>query len=304
MESYFIMKKFIPILPILSGIFWGGGGIFIRRLMELNINSFTVVSSRVIVASIIFFICVFLYDRSLIKIKLKDLWIFVSAGILGILGLNICYNEAVKQLSLSLSAVLLSLSPIFVLIFANIFFKEKITVKKIVCMILALLGCFFASGVLETNETMRWTYFGIFIGFLGAFFYGLYSIFSKLAIIKNYNTLTVTLYALISIAIISLPFTDWKALSNVVVENGSGMLVFMLFHSLCTSVFPYAFFTIALGHMDAGKASILASGEPIAAMFFGIFFYHEIPTVLSVIGVLLTLTALTLLSIPEKINTN
>lgn len=294
------MKKFIHILPILSGIFWGGGGIFIRRLMELNINSFTVVSSRVIVASIIFFICVFLYDRSLIKIKLKDLWIFVSAGILGILGLNICYNEAVKQLSLSLSAVLLSLSPIFVLIFANIFFKEKITVKKIICMILALLGCFFASGVLETNETMRWTYFGIFIGFLGAFFYGLYSIFSKLAIIKNYNTLTVTLYALISIAIISLPFTDWKALSNVVVENGSGMLVFMLFHSLCTSVFPYAFFTIALGHMDAGKASILASGEPIAAMFFGIFFYHEIPTVLSVIGVLLTLTALTLLSLPEK----
>ena len=294
------MKKFIPILPILSGIFWGGGGIFIRRLMELNINSFTVVSSRVIVASIIFFICVFLYDRSLIKIKLKDLWIFVSAGILGILGLNICYNEAVKQLSLSLSAVLLSLSPIFVLIFANIFFKEKITVKKVICMILALLGCFFASGVLETNETMKWTYFGIFIGFLGAFFYGLYSIFSKLAIIKNYNTLTVTLYALISIAIISLPFTDWKALSNVVVENGSGMLVFMLFHSLCTSVFPYAFFTIALGHMDAGKASILASGEPIAAMFFGIFFYHEIPTVLSVIGVLLTLTALTLLSLPEK----
>lgn len=294
------MKKFIPILPILSGIFWGGGGIFIRRLMELNINSFTVVSSRVIVASIIFFICVFLYDRSLIKIKLKDLWIFVSAGILGILGLNICYNEAVKQLSLSLSAVLLSLSPIFVLIFANIFFKEKITVKKIICMILALLGCFFASGILETNETMHWTYFGIFIGFMGAFFYGLYSIFSKLAIIKNYNTLTVTLYALISIAVITLPFTDWKALSNVVVENGSGMLVFMLFHSLCTSVFPYAFFTIALGHMDAGKASILASGEPIAAMFFGIFFYHEIPTVLSVIGVLLTLTALTLLSLPEK----
>lgn len=300
MESYFIMKKFISILPILSGIFWGGGGIFIRRLMELNINSFTVVSSRVIVASIIFFICVFLYDRSLIKIKLKDLWIFVSAGILGILGLNICYNEAVKQLSLSLSAVLLSLSPIFVLIFANIFFKEKITVKKVICMILALLGCFFASGVLETNETMKWTYFGIFIGFMGAFFYGLYSIFSKLAIIKNYNTLTVTLYALISIAVISLPFTDWKALSNVVVENGSGMLVFMLFHSLCTSVFPYAFFTIALGHMDAGKASILASGEPIAAMFFGIFFYHEIPTVLSVVGVLLTLTALTLLSLPEK----
>lgn len=294
------MKKFVPILPILSGIFWGGGGIFIRRLMELNINSYSIVSSRVIVASIIFFIGLFIYDKSLVKIKLKDLWIFVCAGILGILGLNICYNESIRELSLSLSAVLLSLAPIFVLIFASIFFKEKITLRKILCMILALIGCFLASGILETNESMNCTYLGIFIGLLGAFCYGLYSIFSKLAILRNYNTLTVTLYALLSISVILFPFTDWKTISNVIVDNGAGMVVFMIMHSLFTSVFPYAFFTISLGYMDAGKASILASGEPIAATIFGLLFFNEIPTVLSVIGVLLALTALTLLSLPDK----
>ena len=46
----------------------------------------------------------------------------------------------------------------------------------------------------------------------------------------------------------------------------------MLMHSLCTAVCPYAFYTVALDHMEAGKASILCSCEPVAAMVFGFFF--------------------------------
>ena len=48
-------------------------------------------------------------------------------------------------------------------------------------------------------------------------------------------------------------------------------------HSLCTAVCPYAFYTVALDHMEAGKASILCSCEPVAAMVFGFFFFRAIP---------------------------
>ena len=51
-------------------------------------------------------------------------------------------------------------------------------------------------------------------------------------------------------------------------------------HSLCTAVCPYAFYTVALDHMEAGKASILCSCEPAAAMVFGFFLFREIPAVL------------------------
>lgn len=54
----------------------------------------------------------------------------------------------------------------------------------------------------------------------------------------------------------------------------------MLMHSLCTTVCPYAFYTEALDHMEAGKASILCSCEPAAAMVFGFFLFREIPAVL------------------------
>ena len=48
-------------------------------------------------------------------------------------------------------------------------------------------------------------------------------------------------------------------------------------HSLCTAVCPYAFYTVALDHMEAGKASILCSCEPVAAMVFGFFFFMATP---------------------------
>ena len=39
-----------------------------------------------------------------------------------------------------------------------------------------------------------------------------------------------------------------------------------MLYSSCTAVCPYAFYTVALDHMEAGKASILCSCEPVAAI--------------------------------------
>ena len=72
------------------------------------------------------------------------------------------------------------------------------------------------------------------------------------------------------------------------------------FFSLCTAVCPYAFYTVALDHMEAGKASILCSCEPVAAMVFGFFFFREIPIVLSIAGLIIVLIALAMLVLSDK----
>ena len=74
----------------------------------------------------------------------------------------------------------------------------------------------------------------------------------------------------------------------------------MLMHSLCTAVCPYAFYTVALDHMEAGKASILCFCEPVVAMVFGFFFFREIPTVLSIAGLIIVLIALAMLVLSDK----
>ena len=49
-----------------------------------------------------------------------------------------------------------------------------------------------------------------------------------------------------------------------------------------------------------GKTSILCSCEPVAAMVFGFFFFKEIPTVLSITGLILVLFALAMLVLSDK----
>ena len=294
------MKQLLYLMPIISGAMWGSAGIFVRKLTELGMNSYTVVSVRVILAVLILAVWLGIYDRNLLKIKLKDLWVFVAGGVVGMFGLNICYNFAISELSLSLAAVLLSLSPVFVLFMAAILFKEKITSKKVICMTIAIAGCVLASGVLESASTMRWSVKGIIVGTIGAFFYGLYGIISKTAMERGYHAFTTTFYCLFMVMLVVIPLTNWKLVTNVVVAKPIKMSVFLVIHSLCTSVLPYILYTFSIRYIDAGMASILASGEPVAAMIFGVIFFSEIPTVLSVVGIVLVIVALGLLSMPDK----
>ena len=295
------MKQLLYLMPIISGAMWGSAGIFVRKLTELGMNSYTVVSVRVVLAVLILAIWLGIYDRNLLKIKLKDLWIFVAGGVVGMFGLNICYNFAISELSLSLATVLLSLSPVFVLFMAAILLKEKITSKKVICMTIAIAGCVLASGVLEAASTMRWSIKGIIVGTIGAFFYGLYGIISKTAMERGYHAFTTTFYCLFMVMLVVIPLTNWKLVTDVVVANPVKMSVFLVIHSLCTSVLPYILYTFSIRYIDAGMASILASGEPVAAMIFGVIFFSEIPTVLSVVGIVLVIVALALLSMPKKI---
>lgn len=179
-------------------------------------------------------------------------------------------------------------------------FHESITKKKIISIILALAGCVLTSGIFENNASMHWTWIGIFVGSAGAVFYALYSVFSKVGMKRGYQALTITFYSMVAITVVLLPFTQWGHIANYITLNPIRNTLFMVIHSLCTAVCPYAFYTIALDHMDSGKASILCSCEPVAAMVFGIFFFKEIPTALSIIGLIIVLVALAMLVLPDK----
>lgn len=292
-------NKIISIFPILSGIFFGSGGIFIRRLIEMGVDSYSIVFLRVFIALPILILWLFFTNKKLFYVRLKDVWVFFGAGVLGTLGLNLSYNYSITELSLSLSAILLSLAPIFVVIFSFFLFKEKITSTKIYCMILAIVGSALASGVFE-SVSMRWSFKGILVGLFAAIFYSLYSIFSKIAMEKKYDALTITLYSTLAITMVLFPMNDWGFVREIISVSPLKMSIFMVAHSLCTCIFPYALYTISLNYMDAGKASILCSCEPIAATIFGLLFYNEVPTLLSLVGLVIVLVALGILSLKNS----
>ena len=295
------MRKLILVLPVLAGVLWGSAGVFVRELNDFGMDGYTVLSTRMIVATVFLLIIIGLYNRSLLKINLKDLWLFAGTGLLGIMGLNYFYNEAVSEITLSLAAILLSMAPVFVMILSAFIFRERITVKKINCLILAIVGCTLASGVLEAASGMglQVSVRGIVMGLLSGFFCALYGIFSKIAANRGYSTYTILFYSLLLCTVALLPVTNWGVFISFIEAAPLKNTLFAVAHSTCTSILPYLFYSIALLYMENGKVSILAGGgEPIAAVVFGVLFFSEIPTILILIGLVITIIALSFLCMP------
>ena len=117
------MKKIYLILPILAGIMFGSSGVFVRTLTQNGIDQTTLLFLRFSIAIIPIFMAIILTDKELFKIDLKDIPLFLVCA-LCIIGLNLCYNESMNTVPLSLAAVLLSLAPIYVLVFAYVLFRE------------------------------------------------------------------------------------------------------------------------------------------------------------------------------------
>lgn len=292
------MKKIYFILPILAGILFGSCGIFVRFLTQNGMDNTTLLFTRFSISIIIMLIFILATDKNLLRIKSDELKIIIIAAI-NILALNLCYNVSTNTVPLSLAAVLLSLAPVFVIIFAYIAFRERITSKKIISMLLIIIGCSLTTGLLEGNVfNIGWI--GILAGIGTAFFWANYNVASKKIIRDGTSTHTLLFYAIIIMTIILIPFTNFNQITIFINMNTGTNIIFLIFNALLTFILPYVLLTESLNYIDAGSVAILAAGtEPLAALFFGIALYDEIPTMLIFIGIVLTIIAITILSKEE-----
>lgn len=278
---------------------FGSSGIFVRTLTQNGIDQTTLLFLRFSISIIPLLIAILLTDRNLLKINLNDIPLFAVCAAC-ILGLNLCYNHSMNTVYLSLAAVLLSTAPIFVLAFAYIIYREKITSKKILCMVLAILGCLLMTGVLE-SQIADMPFDGIASGFGAALFWAVYLMASKKSIENGKHTFTILFYSIMIISIILIPFTNFTQISAFVSINPTLTVLFLIMHSTISFALPYIFSTLSLKYVDSGISSILLSGaEPSAALIFGLTVYNEIPTALMLFGFILTISAMIMLSRNEN----
>ncbi len=280
----------------LAGILWGCIGIFIRRFDE-NLTSMQIVTIRAVATALILFAILLLFKRSLLKIKLRDIWCFLGTGICSIVFFNYCYFKCIGMTSLSLAAVLLYTAPAMVMIISAIVFKEKITVQKISALLLALLGCVSVSGILGTRQLLSGE--GILVGLGAGLGYALYSIFSRAALNRGYNSLTINFYTFLVASVGLIPFTDWKAIGKATLSSLSEFLYCIIF-ALVSTVIPYIIYTYGLTKLSPSRASIMASVEPVTATIVGFVFFNERPSVMAFFAIGCILFSIILLAVSQE----
>ena len=265
------MKRYLSYCYILlAGTLWGIIGLFNRSLTASGFSSFSIVLVRNLGSLIILSLIFLIFDRSIFRIHPKHLPYFLGTGIVSILLFTLCYFTCQQVSSLATAAILLYTAPTFVVILSAILWKDKITKRKIIALIVTFLGCTFVTGIWSGDFSV--TFIGFLLGIGSGFFYGLYSIFARYAL-KYYKPLTVTYYSFVFAGVSSL-FVIRP--SELVFGFSQPKIVLLILGLIVFStVLPYIFYTKGLAVIDSGKASILASIEPIVAALVGIAIFGE-----------------------------
>ena len=295
--NYRYLKKLAPLFVLLAGILWGMMGIYVRRLNASGFTTIEIVAIRGSFTAILIEIVLLVYNRKLLSVKWKDIWCFVGTGICSIVFFNFCYFKAITLTSLSVAAVLLYTAPAIVMVLSAILFKEKITAVKIVALIATCVGCVFVTGLVEGQGTL--TPQGILMGLGAGLGYALYSIFSRFALQRGYHSLTITFYTFLFASIGVIPLANVKMIVSTC-GNDIGMLGFYIVFALVSTVVPYILYTLGLTAMENGKASIIASVEPVAATIFGVVLFKENMTWSNLVGIILVLGGIVICNVDWK----
>lgn len=288
-------KKIAPMQVLIAGTLWGSMGVFVRILGDYGLSSIQIASLRIIFGALIFLSILAVFDRSLLKIKWKDLGLFFGMGIGSLLLFTVCYFSTIKIASLSVAAILLYTSPIWVMLMSLFCFKEKMTKRKLLALLMAFAGCVLVSGIGgDTNLSVK----AVGLGLMSAIGYALYSILGTFAL-RKYQPLTVTTYTFLCGSIGAFLVSKPAELVNTIIDSDTTarLILLILMVAFLSAVLPYLFYTMGLANMRASSAAIIASVEPVVATIAGVLVFKESMTIASVAGIMLVLGAIVVLNI-------
>ncbi len=284
------------VLILLAGVFWGSMGTFTRPLNAFGFSSLHLVFLRLGLGAAVFALILLVRDREGFRVAARDLPLFLGLGLVSVLFFTFCYFRAIELLPLSTAAILLYTSPIWVMLMSALFFRERITARKLLALALAFAGCVLVSGLRRGGSAGG----GLLVGLGAVFGYALYSILFSVAW-RRYRPMTVTFYTFLIAAAGSFLLCDRPALwSTLAAVRDASMLWFIPVAAVVTAVIPYLAYTKGLQTTEASRAAILATVEPVVATVLGALVYRERLSLPAFLGVLSVLAAIVLLNAKGK----
>jgi len=211
---------------------------------------------------------VFIIRPQALRVRRRDLPLFAAYGLLGVAVFMTVYFTAVRLSSVATAAMLLYTAPAWVTVLARVFFAEPLGRGKVAAVLLTVAG----SGLVVRAydpAALRLSIGGVAAGLAAGFTYALYSIFGKGAL-QRYRPLTTVLYALGFGTVFLLIATGGPP--RLPPEGALPVIAYLI---LVPTLLAYLLYVTGLDRMEAGRASILATVEPVVAAALGVLLLGE-----------------------------
>ncbi|MBQ3523846.1 MAG: DMT family transporter [Clostridia bacterium] len=268
---------------ILSMFIFGTIGIF-RKYVPLSSGLLAI--SRGYIGALFLILLIFIKkDKISFKAIKSNLFLLCLSGIF--IGINwILLFESYQYTSVATATLCYYMAPVFVIIASPILFKEKITLKKAICVIVALVGMVLVSGIIETGFTGIGELKGILLGLGAAAFYASVIVLNKK--IKNVPIYDKTIVQLVSAATILVPY-------SILVEDNSSVeitplvIIMLLIVGVVHTGFAYALYFGTIEKLHTQTVALFSYIDPIVAIILSAVILSEKMSVFGAVGAVLIL---------------
>ena len=220
----------------------------------------------------------------------KNLLLLVISG--AFIGINwILLFEAYRYTTVATATLCYYMAPIFLTLASPFILKEKLTLKKGLCVFTALIGMIFVSGIVGTGS-LQINVPGILCGVGAAFFYACVILLNKH--IKDISSYDMTMTQLFVAAVVILPYTLLTAdISTVTLDAKAIICLFVV--GIVHTGFAYMIYFSSIGSLKAQTVAIFSYIDPVIAIILSALLLKEKMGLFGFIGAVLILGS-TLLS--------
>ncbi|MBQ3299199.1 MAG: DMT family transporter [Ruminococcus sp.] len=226
--------------------------------------------------------------------RIKDCLTMAGLGFLGLFMYSALYYYGIAELGSQEACILNYLWPMMIVIFACIILKERITVKKIIAMLMSFAGIVvltLSSGGASSGNRL----FGIIACVTAAVCYGLFSVLNKKhSLNQNVTMMWIWFTTAVCSLLLSLIFENWQPVAGV-------QWLGIAWLGIVVNAVAYLLWAIALkGASDSAKIANLAYLVPFISIIISWLVLKEQITINAVLALVLIIGGILIQSISLK----
>jgi drug/metabolite transporter (DMT)-like permease len=266
---------------ITAMLIFGTIGLFVKNI---ELSSSEIALTRGFIGGVTLILATIFFKKKISFEAIKNnLYLLIFSGLA--VGLNwIFLFQGYKYTSISNATLSYYFAPVFVTILAPFILKEKLTLSKFLCVLMALVGMFCIVGVDGINGGSD--LIGIAYGLLAAGFYASVILMNKF--LKEIDSIEITVIQLISATITLLPYVLYvEGLGILSVPSVS--IPYILILGIVHTGIAYLLYFSSLQGLKGQTIAVLSYIDPVFAIIISAVILKEQLGFLQIIGGVLIL---------------
>ncbi len=264
---------------LIAMLLWGSLGVFVKNI---SLDSVEIAFFRGIIGSVFLGIVLFIRMQNNKKLEQendklnndfededkkpskKSIIILIISGMA--IGLNwVFLFNSYNYITVANATIVYYLAPVIVIFVSPIFLKEKLTLKKVLAVICAMIGLVLIVRTGQSSTNINLTQ-GIINAFLAACLYASVIILNKF--IKNVDDYTKTFIQLFMASMVLLPWVIFR--NNIIFDSPKSIILISILGIAHTGI-AYCLYFSAMKDLKAQSIAILGYIDPVSSVVFSIF---------------------------------